>query len=378
MEVFAVEDTRAQITWRRLPAGNLTARAGDTEQVLGEGGRTGAAEITSLRPSTANSIDLLIDGRELAHHTIQTHESLGPEPLTRIATLSDLHLGEEGFGLVKQMRYRGPDAYPLRCAQAAAREALAWGAELLVIKGDITQGGHDDEWEMFDELLADIPVPVLAVPGNHDVARTSRSVDATTALQARGLFPEPVHSFDMAGVRIVVVDSTIPGRNWGRIGCWIDELSAAVDVDRPTLIFTHHHVEDRALPRFWPPGIRRYDGAPVLDQLLAINPDIVLSSGHTHRNRIRNYGTGLITEVSSTKDFPGVWAGYAIHDTGMRQSVRRIAEPECIEWTDHTHAAVAGIWGLWSPGRLSHRSHTHHWNVKGEASLAGGSGSLHA
>ena len=116
----------------------------------------------------------------------------------------------------------------------------------------------------------------------------------------------------------------------------------------------------------------------MLDQLLAINPDIVLSSGHTHRNRIRRHGTALITEVSSTKDFPGVWAGYAIHDTGIRQSVRRITEPECIGWTDHTHAAVAGIWGLWSPGRLDQRSRTHHWNVKREAPAVGGSGLLHA
>ncbi len=127
------------------------------------------------------------------------------------------------------------------------------------------------------------------------------------------------------------------------------------------MVFTHHHFENQILPWFWPLGVQRYDSLPVLDELLAVNPDLVVSSGHTHRNRIRRHGTALVTEVSSPKDFPGVWAGYSIHPDGVRQTVRRVADPDCISWNDRTHAAVAGIWGKWSPGGLRHRSHTHHW-----------------
>jgi len=363
VELFAVEDTSAQITWRRLPDGDLTARIGDVEQVLGDAGRTGAAELTGLVPSTSHVVDLLVNGHVIAQPTVRTPATLGSRPLARIATISDLHLGEEGFGLVKRMTDRRVGSYPLRCARAAVSEALAWGAELVVIKGDITNRGLPDEWEMFDQLLAEIPVPVLAVPGNHDVVGTGQSIDATEALRSRGLFPAPVHTFELDGIRILMVDSTIPGRNWGRIGLWLDDLTAAVDTDRPVLIFTHHHLEEYVLPWLWPPGIRRHDGTPVLEQLLAVNPDIIFSSGHTHRNRIRQRGTALITEVSSTKDFPGVWAGYTVHGSGVHQSTRRVADPSCIEWTDRTHAVVAGIWGLWSPGALHDRSHTHRWSV---------------
>ena len=101
--------------------------------------------------------------------------------------------------------------------------------------------------------------------------------------------------------------------------------------------------------------------------LLEVNPDLAVSSGHTHRNRARHHHTALITEVGSAKDHPGVWAGYAVHRDGIRQVVRRVADPSCLAWTDRTHAAVAGIWGRWSPGRLADRCITHRWATTAEA-----------
>ncbi|MFQ5558939.1 MAG: hypothetical protein ACE5GB_15715, partial [Acidimicrobiales bacterium] len=63
----------------------------------------------------------------------------------------------------------------------------------------------------------------------------------------------------------------------------------------------------------------------------------------------------------STKDHPGVWAGYEIHAEGVHQTVRRVAEPACLEWTERTAAVVGGIWGRWAPGELGDRSVTHRW-----------------
>ncbi|NIR41688.1 MAG: hypothetical protein GWN79_27310, partial [Actinobacteria bacterium] len=58
-----------------------------------------------------------------------------------------------------------------------------WGARLLVIKGDITEDGRPEQWELFDELLADSPIPVMAIPGNHDTVGRPWSLDATEALR---------------------------------------------------------------------------------------------------------------------------------------------------------------------------------------------------
>jgi hypothetical protein len=199
------------------------------------------------------------------------------------------------------------------------------------------------------------------VPGNHDTIGKPESVDATTELHKRGLFPSPIQVHDLDNTRIVLADSTVPTHSWGRLGHRRDALVEAVAADTPAMLFTHHHLEDWPCPRFWPLGVRRSDNADLVTALASANPDLLISSGHTHRTRARTEAGIAITEVGSTKDFPGVWAGYAVHESGVRQVVRRVAEPSCVSWTDRTHAVVGGIWGRWSPGRLADRTFTHRW-----------------
>ena len=87
-----------------------------------------------------------------------------------------------------------------------------------------------------------------------------------------------------------------------------------------------------------------------------------MSSGHTHRNRIRRHRTAVLTEVGSPKDHPGVWAGYELGSDGVRQTTRRISRSDCISWTERTRAIVGGVWGRWSPGLLQDRCITHEWS----------------
>lgn len=363
VEVFAVEDNAAQLVWRDLPDGVLGAIVDGRLHELGDAGRPGAAELHALEPDRTIAVDITVDGRVVHQRTIRTLPALDGPVLTKIATINDLHLGEDGFGLLKDMREKDshPQGYPLRCAQSAIAAAVAWGAELLVIKGDITDLSKPAEWDLFDELLADIPIPVAAIPGNHDTVAKPTSIDATIQLRSRNLFHEPVHHLDLPGARLVLADTNVTGHSWGRLRRHTDALCAAVDHDGPAIVMLHHHLEARAVPLFWPLGIPHRDGAPTLDALLEANPDLLFSSGHTHRNRMRRHRDAVITEVGSTKDYPGVWAGYTVHPNGVRQTVRRVAEPSCIAWTDRTHAAVGGIWGRWSTGTLDDRSFSHRW-----------------
>jgi len=365
-EVFAVEDTTAQFTWRGLPDGplrlNVHHRSGTQPIEIGAAGDSGAADIDGFAAGTGTAVDVEVDGQPITRHLVTTLGALDGPPIAKIATISDLHLGADGFGLIRQLREpNGVEPYPLRCAKAAVREAQAWGAELLVIKGDITELGMPAEWDLFDELLDDVHIPILAVPGNHDTFAKRGSLDATTELRRRGLFPEPVYATDIGGATIVMADSTVPGHSYGRLGQWTEQLVQAVDCEQPAFIFTHHHLEPWRYPHIWPPGIRKFDTRDLLPALFEANPDLVISSGHTHRNRAYRHATGLVTEVSATKDYPGVWAGYTIHASAVRQVVRRVAEPTCAAWNDRTHAVVGGIWGRWSPGSISDRSLNHAW-----------------
>jgi 3',5'-cyclic-AMP phosphodiesterase len=363
VEVFALEDTSAQLVWRGLPDGELGVIVDGREIRLGWAGGPGAADIGGLLPDRRYDIDITVDGRVVCQRRIRTEPRIEGPALCRIATISDLHLGETGFGLLKEMRESGrPERqYPLRCAIAAVREAVHWGAELLVIKGDITDLGAAPHWDLVDELLAEVPIPVMAIPGNHDTVEKPGSLDATTELRRRGLFPDAVQTLDLPGVRVVAADSTVAGHSWGRMRRHSNELARALDVPTPALVFSHHHFEERRHPSFWPLGTPHRDGVSALTAMIAANPDILVSTGHTHRNRVRRHQSAVITEVGSTKDHPGVWAGYVVHPSGVRQVVRRVAESSCIEWTERTRAVVGGIWGKWSPGTTDDRSVTHFW-----------------
>ena len=371
IEVFAVDDRSAQIVWRDLGTGRVIARVDDRIVTLGDAHGTAAAFVTDLMPDREHAITVSVDDRPVQTLRVRTAPYLGTGATTKIATIGDLHLGEPGFGLVKRMNEpRGtPVPYPIRCAEAAVDEAIAWGADMIVIKGDITDEGRAQEWAQFDRLLDRITVPVMAIPGNHDVVGKPHSLDASDQLRQRGLFPSGVQTIDHTGGRVIVVDSTVPRRGYGRLGPLISELEAAVSVDRPVVIFTHHHLQTTALPWFWPLGTTRRDGYGTLDRLLDINPDIFLSSGHTHRNRIRRHRSSVLTEVGSTKDHPGVWAGYELTGLGVRQTSRRISRPDCIEWTDRTTAIVGGLWGRWSPGGVDDRCVTHIWSRPDVGSL---------
>jgi hypothetical protein len=123
----------------------------------------------------------------------------------------------------------------------------------------------------------------------------------------------------------------------------------------------HHYPQRFRVPTMWPPGIAGPDAAALLDAVAAANPRTFVTSGHSHRHRAHRHGPLVVAEIGSTKDFPGAWAGYTTYEDGIMQTVRRVAEPSAIAWTDRTRHAVGGIWGLWSPGFRDHRCFVHEW-----------------
>jgi hypothetical protein len=141
-----------------------------------------------------------------------------------------------------------------------------------------------------------------------------------------------------------------------------DQVTAlAADGGLPTFVALHHQLLVLPVPTYWPPGVPRGEANRFVRQLQDARPASLITSGHTHRNRRRQIGSVVVTEVGSPKDYPGVWAGYAVHEGGIRQVVRRVSSRGLLSWTDATAGAAGGTWGLWSPGRLSDRCFSHTW-----------------
>ena len=322
-----------------------------------------AVVLDGLPPGT--TLDIVVDGRRAG--TVRTLPSPPGAELFRIATIGDIHMGEgHTFGVLPKVHdHAGPDDPPVpRCVRAALDELRTWGAQLVVVKGDLTHHAAAHEFAQAADILAASGLPAVATVGNHDVR--GDFADGRPVLAAAGveLAVEGVVVRDLPGVRLVVADATIPQRHPGSFrGVRHAVLDAISSTDGPALLATHHQLQHAPFPTHWPPGVLGPETGRFLRAVREANPATFITSGHTHRHRARHHGPLRITEVGSPKDYPGTWAGYAVHEGGIRQVVRRVAAPDAIRWTEATKRALFGIWGRWSPGRLDDRCLTHIWPV---------------
>ncbi len=295
-------------------------------------------------------------GSALGHLDVRTRPTLGPIR-ARFATISDVHLGTDSFGGGRSITDDYAEPYPLRCGRAAVAEASRWGAEILLVKGDLTDTGAASDWDLAREMFADVTIPFMFTPGNHDVWK-SRDLDPADGAGLLGLPDAALHVHDLNGIRLVLADTSRPDRGTGDLARNADALMDLSAVDHPVFLGLHHNIQRAPVTWFWPPGISSTNAMPVVESLASVNPSLFISSGHTHRNRVHRLGpAGRVpfTEVSATSDYPGVWAAYEVGERGVRQTVRRIAHPDATSWTEKTRAALFGVWPRWSQGRLADR-----------------------
>nr|WP_198151439.1 metallophosphoesterase [Kibdelosporangium sp. MJ126-NF4]CEL15563.1 FIG01125294: hypothetical protein [Kibdelosporangium sp. MJ126-NF4]CTQ98228.1 hypothetical protein [Kibdelosporangium sp. MJ126-NF4] len=71
--------------------------------------------------------------------------------MIRIAAVGDVHLGEDARGRLRP-----------------ALDSLGEHADMLLLAGDLTRHGSLDEAQVVADEFSDLPVPVIAVLGNHD------------------------------------------------------------------------------------------------------------------------------------------------------------------------------------------------------------------
>lgn len=387
LHVFAVEDTSVQLTWSALPARRLCIGVGPasvevepgppawlhrrhrSSRVLSpEPAGPGAVTLCGLRAATTYELWWRVGGGP--RRVSGTVTTLAPPPgalLSRFATVSDLHIGEKHFGLSGTIEDVTPRAaaagpYPERALAAALAEASAWGAETLLVKGDLTASSRPDQFRRAAELLGGSGLRTFVQLGNHDRVRR---VDPVALLQ-----PLPVASgaeplvADLPGVRLVLGDSPSPSERRGRLDrSRVDRIAEAVG-GAPAgraMLSLHHPPQRWPLPMSYPPGLVFGDTRRLLAALRGATPTPIVLAGHSHRNRTYRLGGCVVAEVGSTKDYPGVWAGYAVYEGGVRQVVRRVEETSVIRWTEATAAALGGVWGRWSPGGLADRCWSERW-----------------
>lgn len=148
--------------------------------------------------------------------------------------------------------------------------------DLMVHTGDIVLEDPDDvaDREFAAQLLAQIRVPYVVIPGNHDIGFYGEDADRPSRLAAfRATWGDDRFVRDLGGWRLVGIDAYLLGTREHD-----DWVRAAVATDRPVLVFVHQPVADEPADGWEMPVPARgaferaIDGADVR----------VVASGHRH------------------------------------------------------------------------------------------------
>ncbi|MFG1813930.1 metallophosphoesterase [Kribbella sp. NPDC049174] len=146
-----------------------------------------------------------------------------------IAHLSDPHLdgSEEARSRLRRITsYLGTFSRPV---------------DVILVTGDLADHGQEAEYaELAAELTSDLPV--LMLPGNHDVSAPLRA-GLTAYVDSPGE-GHPVHQVREVGeARFVLVDSTVPGEDHGLLSdeslAWLDGVLSE-PFDGPVFVAFHH------------------------------------------------------------------------------------------------------------------------------------------
>lgn len=227
--------------------------------------------------------------------------------MTIIAQLSDIHIRAEADGAI--------DDEPVAALRAAIASLLALPErpEYVVLTGDLTEHGRPEEYSALRATLADLPMPVHPVPGNHDDRAALRAAFADHAGVAaanggptashRPTAPDGVvqYAVDIGAVRLVCCDSTVPGEPGGALTAdglaWLDATLAA-EPTRPTLVAMHHPPYPIGIP--WIDEMRLAD-SDAFAAVLGRHPQVVrVLCGHVHRGSVSSFAGSVAVTCPST------------------------------------------------------------------------------
>jgi 3',5'-cyclic AMP phosphodiesterase CpdA len=179
---------------------------------------------------------------------------------------------------------RSDTAAALRRAIATinARLPMLPGIDRVLLTGDLTDHGSPEEYAHFADLMADLALPWMAVPGNHDRREPMRAAFASAPWMPRS---GPLHWVqDFGPFSVIGLDTLLEGAHHGAVGpeglAFLDAALSGLGA-QPAVVATHHPWIHSGIPAMDGDNLR--DGAAVIERLEAHAAPVRMISGHVHR-----------------------------------------------------------------------------------------------
>src|SRR5947207_7886533 len=195
-----------------------------------------------------------------------------------IAQLSDPHIKGPGQLLYDRIDTAG---YLERAVAHVLR--LDPLPDLVIMTGDLVDGGKAEEYALLRRLLAPLPMPLYVIPGNHDAREPLRA-----AFADKGFFPAAgflQYAVEDWPVRLIALDTLVEGKPHGAL-CeerldWL-EARLAEQTAKPAMLFMHHPPFECGIETFDKSRLLEGDGR--LAELVGRHGNVERAvCGHVHR-----------------------------------------------------------------------------------------------
>ncbi|MFQ5828419.1 MAG: phosphodiesterase [Candidatus Methylomirabilia bacterium] len=196
-----------------------------------------------------------------------------------IAQITDLHVVAENT-----LCYDRVETNTQLKEAVAHLNGLEPSPDVVIASGDLTDHGALEEYTALRRIVSELIPPLYLIPGNHDHRDVFLEAFSDQDYLPRPGAPFAHYAIDDHDMRLVGLDTTVPGRHTGMLCearlAWLDETLGA-ESQRPTLIFMHHPPFRTGIRWMDAVGLR---GGRRMEEIVSRHRQVErVACGHLHR-----------------------------------------------------------------------------------------------